>query len=147
MSTDPVTLSSHNTPLHQDTPPPQPTNMKFPNLPEYPYTFGKHTYCMGKASPEDICADLNETLARFGYDAEWRGSHCFVDFTFHEIESQGLIDCFTDSDGNQVLEFRRIKGCAIHYHHALASVLARLGLQEPPVYPPAPDLDSLHTAI
>ena len=121
--------------------------MKFPNLPEYPYTFGKHTYCMGKASPEDICADLNETLACFGYDAKWEGSQCLVDYTCNEIESQGLIDCFTDSDGNQVLEFRRIKGCSIHYYHALASVLARLGLQKPPVYPPAPDLDSLHTAI
>lgn len=127
-----------------DTSPP--SKMSFPDLPAYPFTFSKHTYSMGKVSPEDLCADLNETLARFGYDAEWKGNHCFVNFTFNEIESRGLIICYTDSDGNQVVEFRRIHGCAIHYYHALASVLARLGLQEPPVYPPAPDLDSLHTA-
>lgn len=138
MSTDPVTLSSHNTSLHQDTPPPQPTNMIFPLMPEYPYVFGKNTYSLGKATPKDVYEDINDTLARFGYASVWKDNHCFV--TYND-EADGLIVCYSDVDGNQIVEFRRTRGCALMYYHALAAVLARLGLQEPPEYPPAPDLN------
>lgn len=131
MSTDSVTLSSDN------TPPPQPTNMIFPTLPEYPYVFGKNTYSLGKATPKDVYEDINDTLTHLGYTSVWKDNHCFVKYN---DEADGSIVCYSDVDGNQIVEFRRIRGCAIMYYHALAAVLARFGLQEPPEYPPAPDL-------